>query len=153
MKTIVTQHLEECEIPFRILQQNAPASSIEDAARLRGISPSIMVKSMLLRDMGNNYALACCFGDQQIAPKKVRHRLQWRRMTCVSGQDVEIITGYQLGSVCPIKLKTPLPIIFDRNIILKDEVSISSGSNLAGIALATRDLIQLINPLFDDITR
>ena len=69
--------------------QSREAVSIEDAALLRGIKPNMMVKTMVLRDMGNQYALACCPGDRQIDPKKVRAQLQFRRMTCVDSKEIK----------------------------------------------------------------
>lgn len=112
-----------------------------------------MVKSIVLRDMGNLYALACAPGDQSVDPKKVRALLECRRMTCVDLSLVTELTGYQVGTVTPLLLKTPMSIIFDHKILHEDEVTISSGSNMAGIAIRCEDLIKLCKPIFADICR
>ncbi len=152
-ETVITRYLVQQQVNFRLLHHKTPATTIEDAAQQRGILPSQMVKCILLRDMGGQLALACAPGDRNVDPKKVRALLQWRRMTCVDLTDVESITGYRIGTVTPLLLKTPMPIIFDHQITQHSLVTISSGSTMAGIAIATNDLIQLCQPTFADIQR
>ncbi|WP_353498733.1 aminoacyl-tRNA deacylase [Vibrio sp. CB1-14] len=153
IETAITQYLTQNGIPFRVLMQQREAVSIEDAAMLRGITPNMMVKTMVLKDMGNHYALACCPGDRQIDPKKVRAALQSRRMTCVDSQDIELLTGYKLGTVTPLLLKTPMPILFDSTLKATSTITISSGERIAGIELALDDLTRQCSPLWSDIIR
>ncbi|WP_425445680.1 aminoacyl-tRNA deacylase [Vibrio albus] len=153
MKTPITEYLNRQQVSFRLLPHQTPATSIEDAARQRGILPEQMVKSILLRDMDNNYALACVPGHYQADPKKVRAQLRCRRMTCVSQQDVPSITGYEPGTVTPLLLPDNMPIFFDVTFKDMQEVTISSGSNMAGIALQLHDLVKLCQPSFADIIR
>jgi prolyl-tRNA editing enzyme YbaK/EbsC (Cys-tRNA(Pro) deacylase) len=68
--TRITAYLDERDIPYRVLMQSREAVSIEDAAKLRGIETHKMVKTLLLRDMDNQLALACCQGNKQVDPKK-----------------------------------------------------------------------------------
>ncbi|MEF1284086.1 MULTISPECIES: aminoacyl-tRNA deacylase [unclassified Vibrio] len=151
--THITQYLESQQVNFRLLPHQRPAVTIEDAAMQRGIRPSQMVKSIVLRDMSNRYAIACAPGDQSIDPKKVRALLEWRRMTCVSMEQVASLTGYQIGTVVPLLLKTPMTVIFDQQLLSEPEVTISSGSNMAGIALQCDDLIRLCQPRVANICR
>lgn len=153
LSTRITQYLDAQQVPYRLLPHSSPAVTIEDAAQQRGVRPAQMVKSMLLRDMGNLYALACAPGDQSVDPKKVRALLECRRMTCVGIDQVTQLTGYEIGTVTPLLLTTPMPIIFDHKILDEQEITISSGSNMAGIALQCQDLIQLCSPMFADICR
>ncbi|NOI60163.1 aminoacyl-tRNA deacylase [Vibrio coralliilyticus] len=152
-ETKLTRYLTEQRVSFRILPHQSPAITIEDAAQQRGVRPAQMVKSMLLRDMGDLYVLACAPGDQSVDPKKVRALLGCRRMTCVDLSMVEELTGYQIGTVTPLLLPTEMPIVFDRQLLNEETVTISSGSNMAGIALARDDLIRLCNPILADICR
>lgn len=151
--TAVTQYLDSQQVAYRLLRHQSPTISIEETARQRGIRPAQMVKAILLRDMSDRYALACVPGDQSVDPKKVRALLQYRRMTCVDLAQIPEITGYQAGTVTPLQLKTPMPIIFDPLLKSESEVTISSGSNMAGIALDLNDLIQLCQPQFAHICR
>ncbi|CAM3510574.1 Cys-tRNA(Pro)/Cys-tRNA(Cys) deacylase YbaK [Vibrio aerogenes CECT 7868] len=145
--------LRQQQIAHRLLLQDKPANTIEEAAKLRGIRPCQMVKCILLRDMDNQYALACVPGHLSVDPKKVRAHLGWKRMTCASSEHVWQITGYQTGTVTPLLLKTPLPVLFDPAIQNEQEITISSGHLMAGIAMSSRDLVTLVNPVFTVIHR
>lgn len=153
IETPLMQFLAEQNITFRLLPHQRPSTTIEDAAQQRGIRPSQMVKAILLRDMGNLYALACAPGDRSVDPKKVRSLLQCRRMTCVDQADVERITGYKIGTVTPLLLKRHMPIVFDPSLLNEGEVTISSGDRMAGIALSIDDLVKLCQPVIADICR
>ncbi len=153
LTTKLTQYLEQQQVAFHLLHHKTPAITIEDAAQQRGINPNQMVKCILLRDMGGKLALACAPGDRSVDPKKVRALLQWRRMTCVDLKDVESITGYKIGTVTPLLLKNEMPIIFDHQLMQNSLVTISSGTNMAGIALQIDDLVQLCQPTFAHIQR
>lgn len=151
--TLLTEYLDQQQVTYRLLPHTKPTTNIEETARQRNITPEIMVKSILLRDMGNQYVLACVPGNQSVDPKKVRAILNSRRMTCASYSEIFNITGYNLGTVTPLQLKTKIPIVFDLLIKQVDEVTISSGSDMAGIALNSKDLIALCHPILANICR
>lgn len=151
--TPLMQFLVEQNVTFKLLPHQRPATAIEDAAQQRGIRPSQMVKAILLRDMGNLYALACAPGNRSIDPKKVRSLLQCRRMTCVDQGDVERITGYKVGTVTPLLLKHHMPIVFDPSLFEESEVTISSGHRMAGLALSIDALTKLCQPTVANICR
>ncbi|SHO57136.1 aminoacyl-tRNA deacylase [Vibrio quintilis] len=152
-ETPLLAFLRQQQINHRLLRQDKPASTIEEAARLRGIRPGQMVKCILLRDMDDRYALACVPGHLSVDPKKVRAHLGWKRMTCANSDYVYQITGYHTGTVTPLLLKTTLPVLFDPAIRKEQEITISSGHLTAGIAMSSQDLITLVNPLITEIHR
>ncbi|MDC0610637.1 YbaK/EbsC family protein [Vibrio sp.] len=151
--TKVTLHLQNNRVQFRWLPHQTEAISVEDAAQQRGIRTEQMVKCILLRDMGNNYALACVPGDKSVDPKKVRALLGWRRMTCVGKDQVKEIIDYDIGTVTPLCIPQHIPIVFDDALFLETEVTISSGSKMAGLALTLSDLVNLVSPTISSITR
>lgn len=153
MQTPVTEFLELEGVEYRLLPHSQPAKTIEEAARERGVDPQHMVKSILLRDMSGFHVLACVPGPAQVDPTKVRDMFGCRRMTCASATDVEKVTGLVIGTVAPIGLKQPLPIIFDHSITQHLHVNISSGDRMAGVELATEDLLLLCDPMLADICR
>ena len=144
--THITQYLEAQQVTFRLLPHQTPATTIEDAAAQRGIRPEQMVKCIVLRDMSNRYAIACAPGNQSVDPKKVRALLNWRRMTCVSMEQVASLTGYQIGTVVPLLLRTRMEIIFDQQILNEPEVTISSSSNMAVVGLNCNDFLVVFQP-------
>lgn len=153
MQTSVICYLEQEGVDYRLLPHSKPAKTIEEAAQERGVNPEQMVKSILLRDMGGFHVLACVPGPAQVDPRKVREMFGCRRMTCADASDVEKVTGLRIGTVAPVGLKQPLPVIFDHAIRQHPRVNISSGDRMAGIELETLDLLLLCDPMFADICR
>lgn len=136
-----------------MMPHSTPAISIDDAAKQRGISSQIMLKTVLLRDMGGKLFLACVPGNQQVDPKKVRAHFNCRRTTCVKSEEVVHITGFKPGTLTPLMLPESITTIFDHSILQLTEVTISSGSDMAGIMLRTEDILRLCKPQFSQITK
>ncbi|WP_413110984.1 aminoacyl-tRNA deacylase [Thaumasiovibrio sp. DFM-14] len=153
LHTSVTATLDMAGIEYQILWHQTPATSIEDAARQRGVQPEKMVKTMLLEDMGGLHALACLPGNKQVDPKKVRAHLQCRRMTCVKAERVRQITGFTPGTVTPIGLPNKLPVIIDPQLLDHEFITISSGDNMAGLAIQRDKLFQLLDAEYVPICR
>lgn len=153
IKTKITALLDQEGVAYRVLPHSSPSTSIVETAAQRGIPTSKMVKSILLRDMDDNYIIACVPGNKPVDPKKIRAFLKCRRITCVSLNEVEAVTGYQVGTISPLLLKFPIPIFFDSSLLDMQEITISSGCNMAGIALNIHDLISLCRPQITDIIR
>ncbi|MEC6798975.1 YbaK/EbsC family protein [Photobacterium sp. S4TG1] len=151
--TVVTQLLDNEGVDYRLLPHSKPAKTITEAAAERGVDPHHMVKSILLKDMSGFHVLACVPGPQSVDPKKVRALLGCQRMTCTDATEVEKVTGLVIGTVAPIGLKRPLVIVFDSAITTIERVNISSGDRMAGIEIATDDLLILCDPMVADICR
>ncbi len=136
-----------------MMPHSTPAISIEDAAKQRDISPHIMLKTVLLRDMGGRLFLACVPGNQQVDPKKVRAHFNCRRTTCVNANEVVHITGFKPGTLTPLILPESITTIFDHSVLQLSEITISSGSDMAGLMLRTEDIIKICQPHFSYITK
>ena len=151
--TTVTRLLIDEGVDYRILPHTKPAKTIAEAAAERGVDPQHMVKSILLKDMSGFHVLACVPGPLAVDPKKVRALLGCQRMTCADAAEVEKVTGLVIGTVAPLGLKRPLVIVFDHTLTAIEKVNISSGDRMAGIEIATDDLLILCDPMIADICR
>lgn len=153
LDTPILSVLRDAGIPFRLLPHQRAATTIQDAAEQRGVLPQQLVKSMLLRDMGGQMALACVPGTASVDPRKVRALLGCRRMTMVDSQHVQSITGYSPGTVTPLSVLGVVPIFFDPSLSAFERVNISSGSPMAGVELRYQDLANICQPELADICR
>nr|WP_086940271.1 YbaK/EbsC family protein [Thaumasiovibrio occultus] len=153
MQTPVMAVLEMAGIDYEILWHQRPATSIDDAAAQRGVCPSQMVKTMLLEDMGGLLSLVCLPGNRQVDPNKVRAHFQCRRMTCVKAERVFAVTGYHPGTVTPLALPRPLPVLVDPSLLAHTTVTISSGDAMAGLALKRDDLFSLFDATVVSVCR
>jgi len=142
--TSITATLDAHGIPYRVLHHSEPVFTMATAARQRGVVEDEMVKSILLRDAGGRYVMACVLGDARLDPKAVREHLGagWRRLYFASADEIQAITGCVQGAVAPLGLPANVPAIFDVAIANRDRVNISSGDPMAGLELAATDLIR-----------
>ncbi|MBV7297807.1 aminoacyl-tRNA deacylase [Enterovibrio paralichthyis] len=153
LNTPIIAMLRDAGIAYRILPHQNAVTTVIEAAAERGVEPDQLVKSMLLRDMGGQLALACVPGTESVDPKKVRAALGCRRMTCVDSQHVQSITGYSPGMVTPLSVMGMVPILFDPSLGDFDFINISSGSPMAGVELRYQDLVAFCQPSVVDIRR
>jgi Cys-tRNA(Pro) deacylase len=144
-RTKITEILDAYNITYRILPHSEPVFTVESAAKQRGVVMEEMVKSILLRDKGQKYVMACITGDARLNPKAVRACLNegWRRLQFASSDEILKVTGCVQGAVAPLGLPSNLPVFFDHSIAQCTKVSISSGDPMAGIELDPLDLIRV----------
>jgi prolyl-tRNA editing enzyme YbaK/EbsC (Cys-tRNA(Pro) deacylase) len=145
LKTKITDILDAHQVPYRVLPHSEPVFTVEAAAQQRGVTKETMVKSILLRDKGGRYVMACIMGDARLDPKAVRAHLPpgWRRLHFASADEILAVTSCVQGAVTPLGLPDGVPVVFDDAIARCEQVSISSGDPMAGLELRVRDLIAI----------
>jgi len=152
IETKITTFLDQAGVPYQLLPHREPVFTVEAAAAQRGVVKEEMVKSILLREKkGGRYVMACLLGDARLDPKAVRAYLtneaqpeaEWKRLSFATAEEIRAVTGYVQGAVAPLCLPAEVPVIFDEAIARCEQVNISSGDPLAGLALRAQDLIRL----------
>jgi prolyl-tRNA editing enzyme YbaK/EbsC (Cys-tRNA(Pro) deacylase) len=138
-----------------MLPHTEPVFTVETAAAQRGVVLEEMVKSILLRDKNRRYVMACLRGPDRLDPQAVRAYLPagWKRLTFANAAEIEAVTGSVQGAVAPLCLPADVPIIFDEAIATYAKVNISSGDPLAGLELATEDLVRLSGARYGQIAK
>jgi prolyl-tRNA editing enzyme YbaK/EbsC (Cys-tRNA(Pro) deacylase) len=145
VRTHITDILDAHGIAYRWLHHAEPVFTVEAAAKQRGVVLEEMVKSILLCDRNDHYAMACVPGTARVALRAVRAVLGngWRRLHFASADAVLAVTGCVQGAVSPIGLPDDVPVIFDEAIGRLAHCNISSGDPLAGLELDPVDLIRV----------
>jgi len=155
LSTSVSRYLTSCHVPFRWLRHTRAALTVAEAAEQRGVTAETMIKALLLREKaaGGRFAMACIAGSRRLDLNAVRQHLgpNWKRLTFASEEEIVAVTSFSKGAMAPVPLPSALPLIFDEDIRLLPRVNISSGNPLAGIELASSELIKLCHPMFGQI--
>ncbi len=154
IKTKITELLDHHNVPYKVLPHIEAVFTIEAAAAQRGVVKEEMVKSILLREKkGARFTMACLTGEARLDPKAVRPHLDgWKRLTFATSAEITEVTGYVQGAVAPLCLPDTVPVFFDESIAKCAKVNISSGDPMAGLELATGDLIRLAGATLVSIT-
>lgn len=152
-ETPVTRALSVAGVPFRLAIHGQAALTVQEAAEQRGMRPSQLVKTMVLRLPDDTLAAALVPGDREVDLRLVRAALGVRRLSWLPRDEVLQVTGYPPGAVSPVGIQGVATILADPAIANEDEIAISSGSHGAGVRMASADLLRVIDARLVPISR
>ncbi len=142
ISTPVTRFLDERHIPYRLFQHSGPVHTLEEAAHQRGERPEQIVRSILFRLSNEDFLMVLIAGPGQISWKALRVYLNQSRLTTATEEEVNRVTGYQIGAVSPFGLPQPVHTLVDESVLAEEEISIGSGQRGLAVILQKKDFIQ-----------
>jgi prolyl-tRNA editing enzyme YbaK/EbsC (Cys-tRNA(Pro) deacylase) len=92
-----------------------PLKTSDEAAQALGVEIGQIAKSILFRS-DDRYALFVAAGDVRIHPKRVKAVFGGGKPKMASPEEVETVTGFRVGAVCPFALQMDIPIYVDRSL-------------------------------------
>ena len=140
----VSQTLTELGIPHRVFRHTGQVTSLEQAASERGQVPEQVIRSIVFRLGEGRFAMALMAGAAQISWPALRAHFGQSRLTMATPEEVIAATGYRVGTVAPIGLPRPLPVVIDASVLVHEEISLGSGVPNTGIILKRDDLLKLL---------
>ena len=140
----VSQKLTEIGIPHRVFRHTGQVTSLEQAASERGQLPEQVIRSIVFRLAEGRFAMALMAGAAQISWPALRAHFGQSRLTMADADEVLRATGYRVGTVSPIGLPRPLPVVVDASVLVHEEISLGSGVPNTGIILKRDDLLKLL---------
>jgi len=140
----VSQKLTELGIPHRIFRHEGKVTSLEQAAAERGQIPGQVIRSIVFRLGEGRFAMVLVAGPAQVSWPALRAHFGQSRLTMAGPDEVLEATGYRIGTVGPVRLPNPLPILIDESVLLFEEISIGSGQPNTGVILKRDDLLKIL---------
>ncbi len=140
----VSQTLTELGIPHRVFRHTGQVTSLEQAASERGHRPAQVVRSIVFRLGEGRFAMVLMAGAAQISWPALRAHFGQSRLTMANEDEVIAATGYRVGTVSPIDLPAPLPILVDRSVLQEEELSLGSGQRNVAVILQRDDLLKVL---------
>ena len=140
----VSKKLTELGIPHRVFRHTGQVTSLEQAASERGQLPGQVIRSIVFRLGEGRFAMVLVAGADQISWPALRAHFGQSRLTMATADEVLEATGYRIGTVSPIGLPNPLPILIDASVLAHEEISMGSGQSNTGIILKRDDLLRLL---------
>jgi Cys-tRNA(Pro) deacylase len=146
----VRDDAERRGIPIEIVER-APATSLEDAAELLGITPAEIVKSLVVKRSDGSYLFALVPGDRQISWPKLRAIVGVNKLRMPEAELALEATGFARGTITPLGSSTAWPVYADERIAGK-RVSMGSGDHGFSVWVLADELISGLNATIADIT-
>lgn len=146
----ILQKLDEANVSYEEYTHQ-PVHTSEDASRVRGTDMGMGAKALIFW-ADKKLRLFVLPADKKANTKKIKTNLGIKDLYMASPDEVYEHTGLKVGSIPPLGTVLNFPSIYDESIKEKDMVVFNAGSLTHSIQLKAKDLIDLENPEFADIT-
>jgi len=132
--------------------RHEPVNSLEEAARLRGVEPSAVVKTMVVRRGEDDYVFVLVPGDRVIDWSKLRTVLDQRRVSMPDAEEALSATGYVRGTITPFGSRHPWPVFADERLA-ETTVSIGGGAPGVSITIEGAEVVHILDASTADLTK
>ncbi|QFG69816.1 aminoacyl-tRNA deacylase [Ornithinimicrobium pratense] len=109
--------------------------SLEEAARVRGVQPRDIVKTLVVRRAEGDYLFVLVPGDREISWPKLRALLGVNRLSMPDAATAQVATGYERGTITPFGSATAWPVVADASLTAEPGRLISMGAGAHGAAV------------------
>ncbi|WP_152189289.1 aminoacyl-tRNA deacylase [Georgenia satyanarayanai] len=124
------------------LTRHGRVGSLAEAAAARGVDPSALIKTIVVRRAEEDYLFVLVPGDRAISWPKLRALLGVSRLSLPDAATAREVTGYERGTITPFGALRGWPVVADERV--RGTVSIGAGAH--GVA-ATVDGAALVTAL------
>ena len=132
------------------LVRHGPVRSLAEAAAARGVEPSRLVKTMVVRVAEGDHRFVLVPGDREIAWPKLRGLLGVNRLSMPSAEAAYAVTGYVRGTITPLGSASPLPVIADERVT--GTISVGGGAHGVGLTVDAERLLAALEATVADVT-
>lgn len=130
--------------------RHGPVRSLEEAADARGVAPSAVVKTIVVRVADDDYRFVLVPGDRQIAWPKLRGLLGVNRLSMPDAETARRVTGYVRGTITPLGSTTAWPVVADQR--MTGRISLGGGAHGVALSLDATELVTALGATVADVT-
>jgi Cys-tRNA(Pro)/Cys-tRNA(Cys) deacylase len=140
---------EQLGLGFEVTR-HGPVRSLEEAAVARGLPPSAVIKTLVVRVTGDDYRFVLVPGDREISWPKLRALLGVSRLSMPPADDALRVTGYERGTITPLGSTQAWPVVADA--ALSGRVSVGGGAHGVALTVVADDLVRVLDATVADVT-
>ena len=138
-------------IPHRVVR-TARASSAEESARLQGVEPQQLLRTIVVRRGEDDYVFVLVPAGRRFDWPRLRAKLAVNRLSLPDADEAKAVTGYPRGAITPFGSARPWPVIADASILAVDLVAIGGGAHGVNLHLAPADLVSATGATVADVS-
>jgi Cys-tRNA(Pro) deacylase len=140
---------DQLGLRYRVTR-HGPVRSLEDAAAARGLEPSQVIKTLVVRLADDDYRFVLVPGGREISWPKLRAVLGVSRMSMPAADVALAVTGYERGTITPLGSTRAWPVIADAS--LSGDVSIGGGAHGVALTVDAAELVRVLAATVADVT-
>jgi prolyl-tRNA editing enzyme YbaK/EbsC (Cys-tRNA(Pro) deacylase) len=109
--------LEKHSVDFKFISPGVPVPTVLAAAAALGVSPDLILKTLLFTGEGGSYVIAIANGTRRVDPGLLSAVCGLDRLRPAKTEVVLDVTGYPAGGVAPLGLPVGLPVVVDVKVM------------------------------------
>ncbi|MET2011252.1 YbaK/EbsC family protein [Microbacterium chocolatum] len=133
-------------------RERPAAHSLEEAAGLLGVSPSTIVKTLVVKRSDDTYLFALVPGDRGISWPKLRAVVGVNKLQLPDPDRALAATGYERGTIVPLGSTTDWPVYADERIT-GQRIAMGAGAHGYSLFIEADDLIAAYGAVVADISQ
>ncbi len=142
--------LESNDISYEVVDHE-PVYTSEQAAWVRGTPLREGAKAMVMR-ADKRPVLVVLAADRRIDNKRFKKLYKVKDLRMASPEDVEKITGLEVGSIPPFGNVLGLAIYVDRSLLENYRISFNAGLHTRSVLMLTRDYLDVVDAKIGDFS-
>ena len=146
------RHLEQFNLNLQPQEHEQTTKPSLEAAEALGVAVGQIAKTILFK-AGDSYGLFVAAGDITIDSKKVKALLGGGKVRIARPEEVEQITGYRVGGVCPFDIDSGIPIFLDDSMSRFEIVYSAAGSSHSFLPITLEQLELVTSGRITDIQK
>jgi len=138
----VKSFLKSQEVKLKVIEfPEGATQTCELAAQALGVEPAQIAKTLLFIGKKSNVLVVTC-GDEKVDQKKLKEHFG-DKFRFARAEEVEDITGFPPGGVCPFAVKSDVPIVIDKSIERFPVVYAAAGNAGSAVPVNLEQLLEV----------
>ena len=151
-RDFLKNYLEETGIWHRFIEKKETIHTA-DAAKAAGLELHRVTKNLVSKTDEGEPVLLIIPGDRRVKLKAAAKALGARRVSLVSFEEAEKISGYPPGGTPSIGHKIRMRTVIDKSLLQYETIYCGGGSRKRLLELRTEDVIKLNNAIVAEISK
>lgn len=122
-----------------------------EVARLLGVSPDVLFKTLVARGGPEEIFVFCIPGDAELDLKKAARVTGSRRVDLVPLKELTPLTGYLRGGCSPLGMKKKFPTWIDEIASSQSKIYVNAGARGLQVLIAPSDLLRASDAHYADL--
>lgn len=143
VESVIKQYGLDAEV---IWHRDEPVLSLEDAMKVHNLSPSNVLKCLLLKSRDGKVVAVMASGEVRIDIKSIERKFNLRKLSFMSSNEMRSRFNVEPGGIDPLTLPDIADMIFaEKRLLDKDFVIGSAGSKYCGLKIKPTELMKLLD--------
>jgi Cys-tRNA(Pro)/Cys-tRNA(Cys) deacylase len=149
----ITRLLDSRKIPFRVFELPAEKLGAHETARLLGVEPELVYKTIVVTRLKGKPILAVIPGPNRVDLKLLASALGEKKVNLPTEREAEKLTGLQAGGISPLALVNKgFQVVIDLAAKPRLELHVSGGQRGLNIRLPVKALAELTHASFAEVS-